>query len=180
MSSDTVDDNRQKPSLMSTVLPKKRAVHVAEKPAQSVTEKLESILDTLRYCDRCGMPFLERNNLGVWRCQAFHPGLILAMPTDTRLSCCGKSPASRGCVRADHIRTPLFTTKPTTITAHAASLLDIDKLWRDESWKELPGGRFDVDRLDIKTFRRRQQDHMPQDHPLYSAESYALKRNKIR
>ena len=86
------------------------------------SEALLAITSLKRNCARCGLTFTEANNLGRWRCTAYHPLFELTMPGDRRYRCCNRVVGEPGCVAADHNDVLDEPRERTVVAPHTAAL----------------------------------------------------------
>lgn len=118
-----------------------------------------------RLCVRCNTHFNERNNLGLWRCPAYHPLGALASPHTHRLACCGQAPGEPGCVRADHTDKLHEDGAVMMITRDDASVLGIERVRLPSTWTRDREGNYLVQRRDQEEHYYRTTARDPPDRP---------------
>ncbi len=111
--------------------------------------KLNRIFNSERVCKRCDVSYIERSNIGRWRCTAFHPLSRFATTHDPTYSCCDRPVGSTGCVRADHTDSVMLDVAPKTLSRQDIITLGLDKLFCANSWvPDGTSGGYVVHRVD--------------------------------
>lgn len=115
---------------------------------------LLEFIDLERVCRRCDSIYTERENMGQWRCRAFHPldGCTIGFAP---YRCCGGKPNSLGCVMADHTDTLVCISNPRAVSRQLAALIDIPRLSKKRAWKSDGRHGYIVERIDITGYRDR-------------------------
>lgn len=120
------------------------------------SSQLNTLLDAPRCCLRCRATYTERNNLGEWKCTAYHPLAEYTTFSKLPYRCCGKPYGSFGCVKADHTDELCDDIQPRVINAALLALLDKKSLLaREHSCKKTSSGNVIIKRVDERTYHRR-------------------------
>lgn len=118
-------------------------------------------LDRPRLCIRCCYIYTERNNIGRWRCERYHPLEQMVTPQSRRYECCGQALGSRGCVRADHTDATVVSVQPRLLERRIVNMLNTKTMFRAESWKSDGSGGYIINRVDIAAHRERADVNTP-------------------
>jgi hypothetical protein len=109
---------------------------------------LNEKLDRQRTCRRCASVYTERENIGRWRCDAYHPLERFATTHDAVFQCCGRPRDAHGCVAADHTDVVMFDSGVKTISRQSVALLDVGAMAQRKSWRLNENGGYTVHRVD--------------------------------